>query len=313
MNVAQWREDLQSRLLSALAGGDAPWLQPWKGEGLPYNPVSQKAGAEKGTYHGINAVALLMDSLTNGGDPRFVTFIQAQKEGWKVKKGAKSVQILKMATLESQEEKKARMIAKKEGKPYAPKKKPQLVPMLYHVFNASQIDGIPPFSPSDRASIEPEKISDAMKRLNLRVERGEKSFFDPSTNILYCKEDPLTQKGASEVLLLALEATGEKDRAGWNSSRVSPAAKDIVLGFSSMFLSRIAGVDLSGDVFLKKCSSTKEMFQSAEEVGILKSISLAQHAVDYLVTNTGLFLATPEEKTVEDSEEISLAAGGEDR
>lgn len=74
--------DFVADIAKALEEGTAPWCKPWKSGELvpPLNPVSKR------TYSGVNFVRLASE---NFADPRFVTFKQADAEGYRVKKGEK--------------------------------------------------------------------------------------------------------------------------------------------------------------------------------------------------------------------------------
>lgn len=74
--------DFVADITKALEEGTAPWCKPWKAGELvpPLNPVSKR------TYSGVNFVRLASE---NFADPRFVTFKQADTEGYRVKKGEK--------------------------------------------------------------------------------------------------------------------------------------------------------------------------------------------------------------------------------
>jgi antirestriction protein ArdC len=62
------------------------WQQPWT-EGQAFGPYNPTTGNR---YRGVNILALLATQYT---DPRWMTYKQAQSQGWQVRPGEKSTQI----------------------------------------------------------------------------------------------------------------------------------------------------------------------------------------------------------------------------
>lgn len=126
-------------IIDKLEKGTAPWQRPWEaGEFQPaFNPVSGIV------YKGVNQVMLGSDGLN---DPRFMTYKQAESQGWQVRKGSKS------QTLVFWQSAAINVVKDEDGKPVRDEDgnvKTQRVerakPVLrfFNVFHASQIDGIP--------------------------------------------------------------------------------------------------------------------------------------------------------------------------
>jgi len=75
-------EIIAQTIIDGLKNGTAPWIKPWTPEQsiAPYNPVT-------GTrYKGVNFLYL---ATLGKPDPRWMTFKQAQQNGWQVKQGSK--------------------------------------------------------------------------------------------------------------------------------------------------------------------------------------------------------------------------------
>ena len=63
-------------------------MAPTLSSQAPFNPVTGKR------YHGINVLILGMDMRAfQSGDPRWMTYQQAQEKNWQVRKGEKSTTI----------------------------------------------------------------------------------------------------------------------------------------------------------------------------------------------------------------------------
>lgn len=83
--VADQRKEIVDHVIEEMGKGGFSWLKPWADSASPHNPVTGS------TYHGRNRMHLAVMAIIKGyNDPRWVTFNQAKKVGWKLQKGAKS-------------------------------------------------------------------------------------------------------------------------------------------------------------------------------------------------------------------------------
>lgn len=134
-------EQVAKQLIEQMEKGTSPFQQPWKDDVasvLPYNPTTQKP------YKGLNTMWLMMQGHS---DPRWLTFKQAQSNGWTVEKGAKGTLINYVKTHSL-----VKLIGE-DGKPIIDQDGKQKVatvkldrPLITsaYVFNAEKIKGIPP-------------------------------------------------------------------------------------------------------------------------------------------------------------------------
>lgn len=144
-------KEVTDRIIEGLKGNRIPWNRPW----LSMNPQN----GEGREYQGINILLLLS---TPYEDPRWYTFKKAHEIGGSVKKGSKATNIVYYKKYEKEIEEKG-----KDGT-VEKKKVARFFLKSYPVFNAEQIDGIPPLeikshsvSPEDLAN----KVEPMMKRL----------------------------------------------------------------------------------------------------------------------------------------------------
>ncbi|MCJ7603043.1 MAG: zincin-like metallopeptidase domain-containing protein, partial [Desulfobulbaceae bacterium] len=122
-------EIIAQTIIDGLKNGTAPWIKPWTPEQsiAPYNPVT-------GTrYKGVNFLYL---ATLGKPDPRWMTFKQAQQNGWQVKHGSKGT-IIQFWKFGEKQDEKTDAQAENETK----RERPLL--RHYYVFNASDIEGIP--------------------------------------------------------------------------------------------------------------------------------------------------------------------------
>lgn len=136
-----YRQEVTDRIVRMLEEGTAPWQKPWEsGQDirLPHNPTTAK------NYRGGNAIHLLAASLEKGyGDPRWMTYKQAQEQGWQVRQGEKGTQIefweVREHALGTEDESRS----KDQALDNPGSRERQLIHRIYTVFNARQIDGVP--------------------------------------------------------------------------------------------------------------------------------------------------------------------------
>src|SRR4051794_11391175 len=162
------RQQVTDSIISLLEQGVAPWQKPWEGIGIPSNPTTDKA------YRGGNAVHLMATALQRGyGDPRWMTYKQAAENDWQVKKGEKGTQIEFWEVKDRSREKTEPGQATDET-PEKPQRR--FIHKVYTVFNAQQIDGIPPHVPKERNPFE-------------AVEAGERILASSGANISHDQAD----------------------------------------------------------------------------------------------------------------------------
>ena len=168
-------EIIAETIINGLKDGTAPWIKPWTPEQsvAPHNPVSGTV------YKGVNFMYL---SSLNQSDPRWVTFNQAQKQGWQVKKGSKGtvVQYWKFIKEENRENEAGEIV-----KETVRLQRPLL--RHYYVFNASNIEGIPPLEQEPQVNKEWErhnKAENILKNSGAEIEHitGNKAAYNPASD-----------------------------------------------------------------------------------------------------------------------------------
>lgn len=136
------RQEITDNIIAALERGTAPWQKPWQAGAfeMPMNPTSGKP------YRGGNVLQLMLNGMKAGyEDPRWLTYRQAQENGWQIRKGEKGTQI------EFWQFPKNKSGALEDAK--TAEKNPdqsKFIYRVYTVFNATQIDGIPAHVPRMR-------------------------------------------------------------------------------------------------------------------------------------------------------------------
>src|ERR1700731_259195 len=78
MDTSDFARRLADKLIAQLKDGTSPWQKPWK-DGLAFSPYNPTTGNR---YRGVNIVALMAMDFS---DPRWMTYKQAQGQGWQVR------------------------------------------------------------------------------------------------------------------------------------------------------------------------------------------------------------------------------------
>jgi putative DNA primase/helicase len=173
-------------MIAQLERGTAPWMKPWSpGERfLPFNPVS---GAE---YRGGNSVWLLASAQTKGyDDPRWMTYKQAQEAGAQVRKGEKSTTVQYWKWPDKDKQDKDDQI-KDEDAQSRSRGRPSV--FSASVFNAAQIDGLPPLerrqtAPEWERHAKAEAIL-AASGVPIRHVSGDRAFYSPGRDAITLPE-----------------------------------------------------------------------------------------------------------------------------
>jgi antirestriction protein ArdC len=176
--------EITDRIIAALDAGTPPWRKPWNpdvagGPAMPRNAVTGKK------YRGINVLTLGMSTLAFGsGDPRWATYKQASSEGWQVRRGEKSTTGFFYKRLEVHD-------STKPDDDDATRHIPLL--RAFSLFHATQIDGVPPYSPPTIAEA-PWRTPDAAQTILtnsgavLRI-GGDRAFYSPVTDHIQMPPD----------------------------------------------------------------------------------------------------------------------------
>ena len=147
-----YRQEVTDSIIKMLEDGTAPWQKPWQPGALemPLNPTSEKP------YRGGNAVHLMAIGVTRSyDDPRWMTYRQAQQNGWQVREGEKGTQIeyWEFPKSSGTADRKAPELSSDDG-PSDNKQPRRMIHRVYTVFNAKQIDGVPEHKPKQHEEFE---------------------------------------------------------------------------------------------------------------------------------------------------------------
>ena len=180
-----FHEEFAAKVIEMLESGTAPWQKPWtpSQELAPHNPISGV------TYKGGNRLWL---SMLSTGDPRWMTFRQANNAGYRIRKGARSVPIeyFIMEVTEDRLDGNGRPILDEDGNPERVTRRLDR-PMIkvHRVFNAVDVEGLPPLEQSGPLyEWEPrEKAEQLLARSGavIRHDQADRAFYSPARDEIH--------------------------------------------------------------------------------------------------------------------------------
>ncbi|MES2266813.1 MAG: zincin-like metallopeptidase domain-containing protein [Bacteroidota bacterium] len=175
--------EVAEKLIEALKTGTAPWQKPWNSRGLPafqlpYNAVTGNR------YQGINTLSLIMSGRN---DPRWMTFKQADDNGWQVSKGSKSttIQYVKLYEQRTKRDEQGKVVKDEKGNAVKiTVKLNRPIITSASVFNAEQVKGIPELVMPDISTLGWQPLERAEKLLknsgaDIQHIAGNKAFYSP--------------------------------------------------------------------------------------------------------------------------------------
>jgi antirestriction protein ArdC len=176
--VEQHRKEFLDKALNLMENGKMFWQRPWDVRGImPVNAVTKKE------YKGCNIAYLLTaGTISSYNDPRWVTYKQAQENGWHVRKGEKGTKIEFWSAIQKSDPDKGCDEDSDENRPY-------LYCKIYTVFNASQVEGIPPLEKKeqDKKSFIPhEKSERIMNNCGVPILYGDmEAYYVPVLDVIH--------------------------------------------------------------------------------------------------------------------------------
>ncbi len=190
--LRDFRQEVTDNIIGMLERGVAPWQKPWEpgasSLGIPFNPTSERA------YRGGNAIHLMVTGLQRGyEDPRWMTYKQASDNGWQVRRGEKGTQIeyweTKVASDKTQPSPSDgggnATTANGNG---ADIEKSRLIHRVYTVFNAQQIERIPPHTPKQHTTFEAVQAGEQILKnsgANIAHDQADRAFYRRSQDSIH--------------------------------------------------------------------------------------------------------------------------------
>lgn len=249
--VMEERKKLVEKIIENMQNGDIFFKKGWDVSLLrPQNPVSEVM------YLGGNRLKLGVEALINDyKDPRWVTFNQATSKGWKVKKGEKGTKCEKWIFTKTVKERneetgKIEEVEIKLDKP---------VVNYFTVFNAEQIEGIPPLNllkTDKEQSFEIAESFIASSECPIKELAQEQAYYSPSEDeiVLPLREAFKSKEAFLRTTLHEMgHSTGHPDRLNRDLSGAfgskSYAKEELVAELCSIFTQARLNIKLEGEHF----------------------------------------------------------------
>lgn len=171
-------------LIEKLQEGVAPWQRPWEAgskDAFPMNPTTGNR------YRGGNLLFLMAQDYD---DPRWMTYRQAEKIGAQVKKGEHGTPVIYWKFEETTQKKTedGKPVLDAEGKPVTVTtqlERPRS--FVSFVFNASQIDGLPPLQTEKQLAWNPVERAETILRdsgANIEHKAQGRAFYRPAMDTI---------------------------------------------------------------------------------------------------------------------------------
>ena len=281
-------EEIAAKFVAALEAGTAPWRKTWTGgtAGAPKNIAGRP-------YRGVNVFLLACQGYAS---PFWMTFNQARKNGWTVRKGEKGTAVVFWKLLDDTKS------------PIVNGEHTRKIPILRYfvVFNAEQVDGVPakflPAKPAARPEAEAaaaaKKIADdffAQDGAPSLGFGGDRAFYVPAMDAIKVPVREAFESDAAFYATIFHEAghsTGHAkrlDRDGVNGKGNGGAflhtygREELVAEMTAAFLSAEAGI--ADDTFANSASYLASWIRTIKEDPkmIVWAAGRAQKAADFIL------------------------------
>ncbi|MBU2770104.1 ArdC family protein [Acidithiobacillus caldus] len=305
---------LLARMDAALEKGEKlPWQKPWEpiygDKSAPHNPLSDRP------YSPQNMLLLLSAAMEKGyDDPRWVGYQQAKKEGWQVRQGEKASYIYSPVIKTEIDEK----TGKEETRAVAYR--------ATAVFNAAQIDGIPPLAivPESERKPHTAELDAITRQMGVTIAHGgNEAFYTPTHDrIQMPSRDAFhDQHGYDATKAHELShATGHESRLNRESlkqyaSTKGRAAEEMTAEIGSYLLSTRLGVPFMGNspdmTDVQHASYLvawgKDLTQEERRTAVANGIKAATELEKYLELARENGLVRGQDQAIEQGQEQSLS------
>ena len=286
--VENQRQAVVEKIIEDMKRDGLRWAEPYLPSLTPHNPVSGTV------YQGGNRVHLGFIGCMRGyTDNRWATFNQIKDAGWHVKKGAKSALIEKWKQFAFYKEN------EDTGEKELAGRYPKLVG-YWNVFNAEDIEGIPPenapIHQSDRTAIIAQNLEESSRCPVIESNRylGSAAYSPTTDRILIAPRETFRSDEAFTRVLLheMTHSTGHPSALARDLDTrfgsPSYAEEELVAELGSLFLSADLGIqstDLEGEFYENHVSYLQSWMNALENDPsyLFKAASKAEHADTFIM------------------------------
>ena len=235
-----FRNNIAELFIKSLEENQLDWKKNWTA--INETPKNASTGA---VYKGINRFYLsFLCSAKGWNDQRFATFKQIQDEGWRLKKGSKGVKVEYWMPYDYETKK----VISWDKVSSLEDEKLGLVAKYYTVFNANDIEGIPPLPEPEKRDIQADKILDTIcKNMGIEIlnDGNGRAFYRVEEDKIHLPEKEYfhSDYAYNSVALHELgHATGAEHRLNRNIKNIfgseDYAFEELVAEITSTFMSK---------------------------------------------------------------------------
>lgn len=309
------REALAEMFVKSLEQESLPWNQPWVNKIPPFG--SHKNPLTGTRYRGMNAVILWATALAHGyGDPRWVTFKQAQEKGWQIKKGSHGAKVEYWYTYDTKEKKRISWEAARKLIEEQPDREADLkmCSNVYIVFNGTQVQGIPELPAAAKTGHEfrNELLKNFSERYltreNIPLIEGDSAFYSPKRdNITIPPKEAFVGEMDYYGTLFheCAHSTGIEKRLGRGlekgPSQEEYAIEELRAEMAAAFILSETGAPVSESVSENNLAYVQGWAENIKKDPsvLFKAIKSANEICDYIVEKGELELLLSENRTME--------------
>jgi len=284
-------KDITDKVVASIETGTAPWRCPWQTGQSTFlgNPLRHDGTP----YRGINVVSLWIDAQDKQlSSPYWLTFNQAKKLGGCVRRGEHgSLSVY------------ANQVQRKTGERDDDGNEERVNIYLmrgYTVFNAAQIDGLPPryqveaVEPYENPDARDAAVDDFFNATGSVVEHGgSRAYYRPSTDSIHMPEHCYFERSDAYYSTLAHEHThwtGAKSRLdrkkGAKFGDDAYAFEELIAELGAAFLCAKIGISAEPREDHAQYLASWLRVLKADKRAIFSAAAKAQAATDYLVSLT---------------------------
>ncbi|MDD7411025.1 ArdC family protein [Fusobacterium gastrosuis] len=315
--ILESRKKLVEKIIKNIEKGDLIFNKNWDSQMMmPQNPVS------KANYLGGNRIRLIAETIDKGyKDPRWVTFKQAESNGWNIRKGEKGTLCEKwiFSKVEKSVDENGKTIEKeiKLDKP---------IPNYFYVFNAEQVENIPKLEINNYTKNETNEIIEnfiSNSECKIKEIAQSKAYYNPRTDEIVL---PSREAFKSQEDFLAttfhemVHSTGHKDRLDRDLTGIygsdSYAREELVAELGAVFLQSKLGIKLEGEHFDNHSAYLKSWIEilKNDPNELFRAAVQAEKAEERLYQRYAKYKELNNEKVVENGKfEINKISEKEDK
>ena len=313
----KFRQELADKFIHLLEEKKNDWIQGWDtGTGGP--PFNIASGRK---YSGINQFTLSLTAMLEGyNDPRWATMTQIRDETgvyhkgekWHLRKGSHGTKVEYWYPYDRENKKPLTWQEYKKAIDSGREQKEFLIqPKYFTVFNASQIEGIPPLKKVENPAFTTDELIPKLAReMGVMIDFSPQpmAFYNPATDRIHLPTASLFHSSAEfhgTALHELAHATGHPSRLNRGIKNIfgseSYAAEELIAEMTSCFMAAdLKEVDLSAfNRFENNAAYLQSWIESIHDKpdALIRAVKEATRATEYMEMKAGVIPESEYDRT----------------